>query len=95
MFNIIALVGNKEDKYEDEEVPEEEAKSYAEEIQANYYLVSANNGDGIDFMFQSLANNYFNMKFMNKINELKEERADSIDLNRANSRIQKNIKICC
>ena len=94
--NIIALVGNKKDKYEEEEVPEEEAKSYAKEIEANFFLVSANNGDGIEYMFQSLADNFFDIKFIKKIDEAKESRIDSIVLDRASSRVDKSKnKSCC
>ena len=81
-FNIIALVGNKKDKYEDEEVNEEEAKKFAEEINAKFFLVSANKGEGIDIMFQTLADNFFDEVFMSKVNESREERLDSIVLNK-------------
>ena len=94
--NIIALVGNKKDKYEEEEVPEEEAKSYAKEIDANFFLVSANSGDGIEQMFQSLADNFFDIEFIKKIDEAKESRIDSIVLDRASSRVDKSKnKSCC
>ena len=94
--NIIALVGNKKDKYEEEEVPEEEAKSYAKEIEANFFLVSANSGDGIEQMFQSLADNFFDIEFIKKIDEAKESRIDSIVLDRASSRVDKSKnKSCC
>lgn len=94
--NIIALVGNKKDKYEEEEVPEEEAKSYAKEIDANFFLVSANSGDGIEQMFHSLADNFFDIEFIKKIDEAKESRIDSIVLDRASSRVDKSKnKSCC
>ena len=94
--NIIALVGNKKDKYEEEEVPEEEAKSYAKEIDANFFLVSATSGDGIEQMFQSLADNFFDIEFIKKIDEAKESRIDSIVLDRASSRVDKSKnKSCC
>ena len=94
--NIIALVGNKKDKYEEKEVPEEEAKSYAKEIEANFFLVSDNNGDGIEYMFQSLADNFFDIKFIKKIDEAKESRIDSIVLDRASIRVDKSKnKSCC
>ena len=94
--NIIALVGNKKDKYEEEEVPEEEAKSYAKEIDANFFLVSANSGDGIEQMFQSLADNFFDIEFIKKIDEAKESRIDSIVLDIASSRVDKSKnKSCC
>ena len=90
------MVGNKKDKYEEEEVPEEEAKSYAKEIDANFFLVSANSGDGIEQMFHSLADNFFDIEFIKKIDEAKESRIDSIVLDRASSRVDKSKnKSCC
>jgi small GTP-binding protein len=93
--NIIALVGNKKDKYEDEEVPEEEAKLYAQEIDANFFLVSANSGDGIERMFQTLADNFFDIEFIKKIDEARESRIDSIVLSRNGSRVDKSKTKCC
>ena len=93
--NIIALVGNKKDKYEDEEVPEEEAKLYAQEIDANFFLVSANSGDGIERMFQTLADNFFDIEFIKKIDEARESRIDYIVLSRNGSRVDKSKTKCC
>ena len=64
-FHLIALVGNKKDKYEEEEVNELEGRKFAEEINAKFFLVSANNGQGIDNMFQTLADNFFDEDIQN------------------------------
>ena len=80
-FKILSLVGNKIDKYEEEEeVTEEEASSFAKEIDAKFFLVSANTGDGINHMFRTLADNFFDKEFMSKVDESREYRLDSIVL---------------
>jgi len=45
---IIAIAGNKSDLYENEEVDEGVAKSFAKEINAVYKTTSAKNASGID-----------------------------------------------
>ena len=97
-FHIIALVGNKRDKYEEEEVTELEAQKFAEEIKAKFFLVSANNGQGIDAMFQNLADNFFDEEFMSKVDESREDRNNSIFVNKGdlkNGDKAKSLNICC
>ena len=94
-FNIIAIVGNKKDKYEEEEVTEQEAMNFAEEIDGKFFLVSAYNGEGIDTMFQTLANNFFDEVFMSKVNESRELRKDSIVLNDKILEKKYNNNNCC
>jgi small GTP-binding protein len=64
---ILAIVGNKNDFYEKEEVSEEDAREFAEKEKCSFFLVSAKNGDNINFLFQELAKEYlhkfFNMTF--------------------------------
>ena len=98
-FKILSIVGNKIDKYEEEAVSEEEADSFAKEIKAKFFLVSANTGDGIDSMFSSLADNFFEADFLKKVDESKEERINSIVLSkeylkRGNKSNRKH-KRCC
>ena len=50
-FNITAVVGNKSDMYEKEEVKEEDARAFAQSINSTFFLVSAKNGDNIDLLF--------------------------------------------
>jgi small GTP-binding protein len=96
-IKILALVGNKKDKYEEEQISEEEAKSYAEEINAKFFLVSANTGEGIDNLFSSLADNFLDKEFKDKVDESKLERIDSIFLNKEDVKndISKSHNKCC
>ena len=92
-YNFLSLVGNKSDKYEDEEVTDEEAISFAKEIDAKFFLVSAHTGDGIDKMFHTLADNFFDEEFMSKVDQSKEDRLDSIILKKEDLK-HKSINCC-
>lgn len=68
-YIILSIIGNKCDKYEDENVDEAEITSFAEEIGALYFLVSALNGDKIDSLFDTLAENYLCSEYKDKNDE--------------------------
>ena len=69
-FKIIAVVGNKCDRYEEEEiVSEEEARSFANEIKAQFFIVSAKTGDNITNLFNNLIEAYWKPNFQEKISE--------------------------
>ena len=93
-YHIISLVGNKCDKYEAEEVTEEDAMAYAEEIKAKFFLVSALNGNGIDRMFQTLAEEFLNPEFKENINS-ERELMNSFELNKDLFKKKKKIHKCC
>ena len=57
-LKIIALIGNKVDKYLEEEVSEEEGKKFAKEINAVFKRTSALNGTGIEDLFEELVDKY-------------------------------------
>ena len=97
-FHVIAFVGNKKDKYEEEEVTELEAKNFADEINAKFFLVSAKNGHGIYNMFQTLADNFFDEEFMSKVAESREERNNYVFLNKGDLKLagsHKSYITCC
>ncbi len=54
-ISVLAIVGNKIDRYEEEEVDYNEVKSYANSINAIYKLVSAKDGKNIADLFASTA----------------------------------------
>ena len=89
---IIAIAGNKADKYDNEEVPEHEAREFAESIGAIFRLTSAQNNSGIDELFEDLAKKYLN----NQNQELKQNtiKLDRNDVAKGNKE-QKNTKSCC
>jgi small GTP-binding protein len=97
--HIIAVIGNKIDKYTEEEVNEDECSSYAKEIDGHFFLVSAKNGKGINDMFQTLADIYLEPSFKKKMDETINEyqRKDSHKLNKNNCKENKDNKLskCC
>ena len=53
-YSIIAVVGSKSDCYEQEQVPEDEARNYADKINAMYMQTSAKTGNKIENLFEAL-----------------------------------------
>lgn len=99
-YTVLAVVGNKCDMYEEENtVPEEEARKFAEEKNAVFMLVSAKNGDNINILFNILANKFFDPDFQTKIEEKKDKLEGSVKIKKKNTTEQKLIdarkKGCC
>ena len=74
-YKIVALIGNKIDKYLEEEVSEEEGKKFAEEINAVYKRTSALSGVGIVDLFNELTEKYLK-EFKNQNNDDKKKKKD-------------------
>ena len=74
-YKIVALIGNKIDKYLEEEVSEEEGKKFAEEINAVFKRTSALSGAGIVDLFNELTEKYLKefKNLNNKDGNLKKE----------------------
>ena len=97
---ILALAGNKSDKYENTEVSEEEGKSLAKEIKSIYMRTSAKLNSSIDELFNAIGNKFLNPNMEITSNLTKEEmilkneqmRRDKIRINKINN---KNKKKCC
>lgn len=60
---ILAVVGNKHDLYNQSQIPDEEAKNWADSIGAIFQFTSAKSNSGIDLLFENLAKKYFNPDF--------------------------------
>ena len=56
---ILAVVGNKHDLYNQSQIPDEEAKSWADSIGAIFQFTSAKSNSGIDLLFENLARKYY------------------------------------
>ena len=63
------MVGNKCDLYEQEAVPENEAREFAKSINAIYSLTSAQNNTGINELFMDAGNKYLDPSFQQKIKD--------------------------
>ena len=60
---VLGVAGNKCDLYEKEDVKEEEARQFADEIGAIFKLTSAQNNTGISELFQEVGNKYLDPSF--------------------------------
>ena len=93
---VLAVVGNKTDLFENEEVNEEEARNWAEEIGAIFGLVSAKTGDCINVLFENVVKKFLSPDFVVQINNEKIMKRESINLKKEdnNNRNKKNNKCC-
>ena len=64
---VLGIAGNKCDLYEEEAVPESEAREFAQKIGAIFELTSAQNNTGINELFQNVGNKYFDPNFQQKL----------------------------
>ena len=55
---ILFLVGNKNDLIENQQVTEEEGREYANQIGAKFFLTSSRSGEGINELFNEIANSF-------------------------------------
>ena len=74
-YKIIALIGNKIDRYLEETVSEEEGKKFAEEINAVFKRTSAlsDSDTGISDLFEELVDKYLNDQNKGENNNNKDE----------------------
>ena len=62
--SVLAVVGNKSDLYLKEQVNEDEARKWADDIEAIYALVSAKEGDCINLLFDNVVKKYLSPDFV-------------------------------
>ena len=74
---VLGVAGNKCDDYENEAVPENDAREFAQSVGAIFALTSAKENQGINEMFKTLANKYIDPNFQQKWNEDKQERNEA------------------
>ena len=92
---VCAVVGNKSDLYLDEQVKEEEAREWAEQIGAIYSLVSAKTGDCINALFENVVRKYLSPNFVAEIKKEKKQKGDNKKLTESdNNKIKKKKKFC-
>ena len=76
-YTVYAVVGNKSDLYLNEQVNEDEARKWADEIDAIFGLVSAKTGDCINALFENCVKKYLSPDFEVKIISEKKEKEES------------------
>ena len=62
----MAIAGNKDDMYENEDVDESEAKQLASELNAIFQKTSAKESNGIEDLFTKIGEKFLNPKSDNK-----------------------------
>ena len=75
-YTVLAVVGNKTDMFENEEVNEDEARKYAESIGAEFQLVSAKTGQNVNLLFEKLVRVYLGPEFAAKVEEMKIDKGE-------------------
>ena len=95
-YTVLALVGNKSDMFENEEVKEEEAKAYAKEINATFMLVSAKSGDNVKLLFSTLVRQYLGPEFVKKLDEMKKQKGETnkVTINKSKKKKEKKSGGC-
>ena len=91
-YTVVAVIGNKSDRYEEEEVKEEEAKEFAEKINSKFMLVSAKTGDNINYLFEILLREYLGPAFSCKLNEINKDKGELVNINKKTKKKKK--KFC-
>ena len=84
-YTVLAIVGNKCDLFEQEVANEEQAKTFAKEINAFFILTSVKIGDGIERLFDTLTDKFLSPEFNPKYQELMRERGETKALKTKNN----------
>ena len=92
---VIGLAGNKCDMFDKEAVTEEEARSFANEIGAQFQLTSAFKNLGIEDLFRMVGCKYLDPNFQDKINDETKEEKKNITLENNTSQKKKKDKKWC
>ena len=98
---VLGIAGNKSDLYDDEAVPEKEAREFADSIGAIFTLTSAQNNSGVNKLFENIGKKFLDPNFQEKVEEVKNirEAQQSVSLDRNKIKPQspeeKKKKGCC
>ena len=92
---ITAIVANKSDLYESEEVKEEEGRKFAESINCPFFLVSAKEGSNIDSLFNTLVGLYLGPEFSQKLKEIKMEKGETTKIVNTKENVKTKKNKCC
>ena len=77
---VLGIAGNKSDLYDNEAVPEKEARAFAKSINAIFALTSAQNNSGVTKLFEDIGNKYLDPNFQEKMGE--REHSPSVTINK-------------
>ena len=92
----MALVGNKDDMYQFEEITNDEGIAFSKEIDSIYRRTSAKSGEGIDELFRLVGQKFLNPNSINTTNMTNEELKKHGDkLKREKIKNEKKKRNCC
>ena len=89
IFIVLAIVGNKGDMYENEEVEEEEAKAFAKEYNAIFIKTSAKESYGIDDLFHKIGERFLHKELGITIQK-KDKNNNNVNINNKKSDVNEN-----
>ena len=89
---ILVICGNKSDLIKDEKVDEENAREFANEIGALFFLTSAKNSSSINDVFIQIAKKYSGNDNV-RIKEINEEIEEEENIKKNNDNRKGNVKI--
>ena len=92
---VIGLAGNKCDMFDKEAVTEEEARSFANEIGAQFQLTSAFKNLGIEDLFRMVGCKYLEPNFQEKSNDETKDEKKNLTLENNTSQKKKKDKKWC
>ena len=92
--SVLAVVGNKSDLYLKEQVDEDEARKWADDIGAIYALVSAKEGDCINLLFDNVVKKYFSPDFVDQIYSEKKNRGKTNIIEKKDIDSKKKRRFC-
>ena len=98
---VLGIAGNKSDLYDDEAVPEKEAREFADSIDAIFTLTSAQNNSGVNKLFENIGKKFLDPNFQEKVEEVKNireaQQSVSLDRNKVKpeTKEEKKKKGCC
>ncbi len=89
---VLGIAGNKSDLYDEEAVPEKEAREWAKSINAIFALTSAQNNSGVTKLFEDIGNKYLDPNFQDKVKENKPASDEASPQNRKVTLNQEQVK---
>lgn len=99
-YVVIAIAANKSDLYEKEQVPEEEARSFAKNIGAIFRLTSAYTASGVEDLFRAIGSKYLDPNFVDSekkpiAEKNKETKKNNVVLSKQKAAEGNKKKGCC
>ncbi len=70
---VFGIAGNKSDLYEEEAVPEKEAREFAQSVNAIFALTSAQNNSGVNQLFEDMGSRFLDPNFQQKVQNEKKQ----------------------